>query len=220
MSVWIPINGSPDEKIKFTLAFDEQGHVHLISPDGAQHRLDYDRHNNLCSYQLTQKLKELHHPTIHTMTPTDVQSLKHVTQVKIQEEDGSDSEEEEEDDDHYPEDQQYQMDPLSEDEELQGFFGTELDQLSDVRYEFSRMAGSDIHPQMYLSPCEETLCSFETLVYQNHKLQFKTHLLHNAASFRLQLHLEGRFSFRPVGSPDVDYVVSVGPDKQLLFHIV
>lgn len=224
--MWIPSLDNPQEKKQYRLIFDNWGHPYLqCLKTNKQSKLDFDRHNNVVSYIISDPLTDLDNVKIHKMGSTTAKTLQTIAKKKYQQdnENDDDNDDDETSLDYYYEDQEYLMETLSDDDDddYDGFFGTEKADLCDEKFVFSNMIHTDNNILVYQHPDYQSCCLFETLVYDKNKLIFKAHLVNSDnVCFRMVINLDGIVSFRVIDQTKKDFFPYYDKTDELVFKSV
>ena len=175
--------------------FDHCGNLHVSTEDNKQYLVNFDRDNNLV----------LEKRTINLSFPEKVEYAKLIPhpnslRKKAEEEEPDDSDEETEGN-YFPEDNEYSTNFDPYDDISVGFFGTEHVDLTDEQVRFTAIS-EDTKLIVLTDPENDHLSLYETIIYNNGAVQFKSCLINMIPMFRLIWYLDSnRFDFRPTGCP-------------------
>ena len=220
MSLWIAKQEEPNTKLEYHLFFDQYGHLYLHSVEtGYQSRIDFDRHNAPSSYLIKTPLLTEEETKMYKMHPTNAKTLEYTSQVKKDKEKMDEEDPEETEPDYYPDDLNYKVENIPKgDEDMRGFFGTEMDDLTDEHYAFSHVPTSKIKIPVHYNSLYETPCLFETIVYDQTDLVMKTNLVQGVVMFRMTVNLaDSTFTFRPTGYGENTFYPLIDKDREIVF---
>lgn len=193
MSLTLKIN----ERV-FRPFFDHGGSLYFEElASNRQFAVSFDRHNNLVSDEIFKLLNSIH-PQERLKLHAHHRSLRKAVGDK---EDEDDSDEEAEPD-YYPEDNDYisEFDPYKD--KPDGFFGTEHVDMSSEEVHFTATS-PDYDISTRKDPENDVITLYETLVYKDNSIRFKTTLTGTVGMFRLIWYMDdNKFIFRPTGNPE------------------
>lgn len=203
-----------DVTLLVDVLFDHCGNLHFVV-DNRQYMVNFDRDNNL--------ILELRSVNLTTKTECEYSKLlPHLKSLRKKagelDQETNDSDDEA-DENYFPEDDDYTTDFDPYNDENNGFFGTELVDLTNEEVQFTAATEDAKYPVM-TDPDNNYISLYETIIYNKGYVQFKSCLINSVPMFRLVWYTDKNlFEFRPTGSKPKSFRLEFDGDNLIFISV-